>query len=855
MWTLLREISFRHLRHSPLRTALVIFGIALGVCMLSAMLATNASLTAAFEDMVDRVAGKADLTVAGTEAGIPNTLTAEIADVPGVEHAAAMLEVTTHVNRPGGGTLLVLGVDLLGDTFFLPFAQEGEHQVIQDPLAFVNDPTAVLVSNRFAKTHSLEVDDELPLVTAEGIKTFYVRGLLEDEGPAASYGGQVVVMFLDAAQVSFARGYSVDRIDVVLAKDADPAEVKERIEKVVAGRAQVEEPRGRTQRLVASLTTFRNALNLSALIALGVSTFLIYNTVSVSVAQRRREVGILRALGVTRRRMVRLFLLEALVMAALGVVLGLLLAQQLATFALASVSGMVARVFVSIQPDAPEITANVAISGAIAGFITTLVASFMPARATNRVDPAEALRATRASSGLVVHNWRRLGLVGAALALTAPLLALPGTEISGYLATLAVMSGFALMAPIAVQGLRALLVRAVERILGIPGRLALDNVERSLSRTAITVVALMLAIAMSMTVGAYARSFELSIAQWVDDGFPSDAMITAGSPTLDRNHVAFSPSVIKELEGMEGITALSPMRNVSASLGDKVISVQATDTRIHLQEAQRRGEGRRVLSGPNPIEPNALYEKPRVLISENLAHFTGYGPGDEVRLETPSGPKTLEVYAVVVDYSSDQGWLMLDRRWYAEYWRDEPIDAVEVYYEAGSDKEALSDQIRSRLSEVGTIFVTQHDELKEELQGIARSVFAYSKAPELITLIVAIMGVIGTMLASVIDRIREIGMLRAIGATRGQIASSLVAEASFLGLAAALCGVLTGVPQGILFMHVIGQSANGWHLPYDFPVQTALRVSGFVILAAAFAGYLPGRRAARMDVKEALSYE
>src|SRR5690349_9683740 len=151
MWTLLSEISFRHLRFSPLRTALVVIGIALGVCMLCAVLATNNSLIAAFEDMVDRVAGKADLTVAGSDSGIPSSLTGEIAEVEGVAHAAAMLEVTTRSADGIGGALLVLGVDFLGDTFFLPFAQQGEKGVVEDPLAFVNDPKAILISKKLAK--------------------------------------------------------------------------------------------------------------------------------------------------------------------------------------------------------------------------------------------------------------------------------------------------------------------------------------------------------------------------------------------------------------------------------------------------------------------------------------------------------------------------------------------------------------------------------------------------------------------------------------------------------------------------------------------------------------------------------
>jgi len=855
MWTLLREVSLRHLRHAPLRTALVVFGIALGVCMLSAMLATNETLGAAFEDMVERVAGKADLTVGGSEAGIPSSMTGEVADIDGVEHAAAMLEVVTRSAKPGGASLLVLGVDLLGDTFFLPFAQEGDHQVIQDPLAFVNEPNAILISTKLAETSGLKVGDPFPLITADGEKTFIVRGLLEAEGPAASYGGQVAVMFIDAAQISFARGYAVDRIDVVASPGTNVGDLKKRIEKVVAGRADVEEPQGRTRRLVASLVAFRNGLNLTGLIALAVGAFLIYNAVSVSVAQRRREVGILRALGVTRSSIVRLFCLEALVMAVIGIAIGLPLAQYLANFALASVTETVSRMFVAIQPKPPEISSDIAIAGAIAGLVSTLIASFLPARATNKVDPAEALRSTRSTASSQIPNVGMIAVGGVLLTLASPLFAIPGTENSGYASSLCVMVGCAMLAPISVKMLHAALVFPAEKLLGIPGRLALDNVERSLGRSTSIVIALMLSIAMSMTVGAYATSFENSIIQWVDDAFPADAVVTAGSPTLDTNHVAFAPALAEKVRKVPGVVATNALRNVSTIIGGRKVQITAMDSRVQLGQSEKRNTGRKITDGPEKLAPNALYERRSVLISANLSHFTKLGAGDAITVDTPSGPQAFQVYAVVVDYSSDQGWIAMDRRWYSEFWHDEPIDALEVYFAPGTNLDQGGEAVRKALGGSGTIFVTLHDTLRDELRGIAKSVFAYAQAPELITLIVAIMGVIGTMLAAVIDRIREIGMLRAIGATRWQVTGSMIIEAGFLGFAAAFCGIIAGVPQGLIFMRVIGMAANGWHLPYTFPFETALRVSSFVIVAAALAGFLPGRRAAGMDVKEALSYE
>jgi putative ABC transport system permease protein len=854
MWTLLREISFRHLRFSPLRTALVVFGIALGVCMLCAVLATNDSLVAAFEDMVDRVAGKADLTVAGGDTGISNTLTGEIADVEGVEHAAAMLEINTRSADGNGGALLVLGVDFLGDTFFLPFAQEGKGGVVDDPLAFVNDPTAILVSKKLAAERGLRVGSTLPLVTSSGVTNFRVKGLLDDKGPAASFGGQVVVMFIDAAQVSFSRGFAVDRIDISLVPGANAKEVKQRIEKLVAGRADVEEPQGRTRRLVGALWAFRNGLNMSGCISLGVGMFLIYNAVSISVAQRRKEVGTLRALGATRRAMVTLFCLEALLMAILGTALGLLLARSLARMVLDSVHSTVDRFLVPIHAKVPELSTGVVVAGITAGLVTTLAAAYFPARAASQVDPAEALRSSR-SSALSRHiPTKKLGLWGALVIGSAGVPAWYGGELNGYFAGLILMAGAPLMVPLVVKVLRRLLLSSVERLGGIPGRLALDNAERALGRSAMTVVALMLAVALSLSVGSYATSFESSMMQWVDNAIPADACITAGSPLLDRHHMPFASDALEKLKGMPGITAINPIRNFTLDHRGRRMVLQAADTLLLHRENVRKKKGRVVVEGL-PTTETSLVEAPRVIISENLSTSEKLHPGDSMTINTASGPRPFTVQAVVVDYSSDQGWMMIDSRWFHEYWHDELSDSIDLYFADGARMDDVIKGVRARLGNTHALYVSPHESVREEMRGAALSVFAYAKAPELISLIVAIMGVIGTMLAAVLDRIREIGMLRAIGATRRQVTLSLMWEAGFLGLSASFSGIAVGVPLGLVLIKVVGIATSGWALPYYFPYETALRVSSLVVVAAVLAGFFPGTRAAKLDVKEALAFE
>jgi putative ABC transport system permease protein len=282
--------------------------------------------------------------------------------------------------------------------------------------------------------------------------------------------------------------------------------------------------------------------------------------------------------------------------------------------------------------------------------------------------------------------------------------------------------------------------------------------------------------------------------------------------------------------------------------------MQASDTALIARESARKHKGRRVVEGPAHAEAG-LVEAPRVMISENLSKSSRLHPGDTLTLSTPSGPKPFTVYSVVIDYSSDQGWMMIDRKWFHEYWQDELSDAIELYFAEGVDEANVINVVRGRLGGMHDLYVSSYDRMREEMRGATLSVFAYAKAPELISLIVAIMGVIGTMLAAVIDRIREIGMLRAIGATRAQVTMSLMWEAAFLGFSASFAGIAFGVPLGLVLIKVVGVATSGWLLPYTFPFETALRVSALVVLAAMLAGFLPGKRAAKLDVKEALAFE
>ncbi|HEX4355285.1 MAG TPA: ABC transporter permease, partial [Polyangiales bacterium] len=677
MFALLREISLRHWMRSRLRSLLVVLGIALGVGLYVATEAATDSMFAAFNDFVARISGRADLSIEGSGLGVPGELVANVAEVPGVAHAASSIEVTAQAVDLHE-SLLVLGVDLLGDLHFLPFnVESGEKSAIDDPLSFVNDPTALLLSQRFAERHGLHEGSQLRLLTTDGPKQFHVRGVLEDRGAAASFGGQVAVMFLDAAQISFARGTFVDRIDVSVDKNVDIEAVRQRLSDTLGGDLTVERPAQLGTRLRALVEPLQAALWTSGFLALLVGAFLVYNAVSIAIAQRRREVGILRALGVTRVGTISLFIIEAMLLALPSVALGLLLGSTLARYSVAVTLDTLNRTYAPVSQIAPALRPTLIVKALIVGLSLALLSSFFPARRGASVDPAVVLRGS-ASIELSRPPVRAMLFGSILIASTLLLPIFGGGKLGGALKLTVIMISSSLATPIFVIGVRALFVRPVEAILGIPGRLGLDYVERTLGRSTVNVLALMVAVGMSVSVGGWLASFEQSITKWAEQVGTADLTVTQGSPVIDRRHVPLGPDATARVKQVPGVEAIQRFRTVDQQAKGVKLRLVATDTATYIEYSQRRGKGWEITDG-EPLARNDLVKRPSILLSENAARLLHVKAGDQLALATPKGSIDFQVRGVIVDYTSESGTGFIDLRYFAQYWSDNVVDGLFVY--------------------------------------------------------------------------------------------------------------------------------------------------------------------------------
>jgi len=488
MIRLLRYTAWRRLRSDRLRAVITLLGIALGVAVVLAIELANRATTRSVETMVETIAGRARLAVRGDEAGIPESLLARVVDHPGVAAALPVIEARLeHVES--GRPLVVLGVDLLADA-----GPRGYAMTLQKPLELVSRPDRVIVTGSFADAESLSVGSPLTLVTPLGPRVVRVGGILSGGDMADAVGGRLILMDIRAAQFLLARPGQLDRIDIVprgewrgrtITDSGVLAALAGDISLRLPPGLRVEPPAARAAEAVELLASFQVNLRMVSLVALFVGLFLVYNTMSIAVVQRRRETGILRALGVTKGRLTFLITLEGFAWGVAGSALGLVLGVILARGALLAVSSTLGRAYLPVSATEVPLSWPPMVAAALLGIGVSTVAAWLPGREGAAQPPAITIRSLPFQDG----GRRRLG---ALVALAAVLLAgagilsrlgpVNGVAWFGYLAGFGIVFGVAALSPVVCL----LFSRAVRPLyaarFGVTGALAADNLGRSHGR-------------------------------------------------------------------------------------------------------------------------------------------------------------------------------------------------------------------------------------------------------------------------------------------------------------------------------------------------------------------------------------
>jgi|SRR5579871_533107 len=804
---LLRTLILRPLRRDLLRTMLTILAVALGVAVVVAIDLASDAATGSFGSSMETLAGKTDLEIIAN-GGIDETWFGRLTALPFDAHFSPVIE--EQVDLPSAGLVTLYGLDLVG-------APEN----------------AAVISRALARRAGIALHSQVWLPAGR-----FQINRITDSGPV-----EFLAIDIAAAQKAFHRFGKLDRIDVTVARDENFAQVESAIRKLLPPGYLIEKPGLRNEENQRMLRAFRWNLRVLSYISLVVGAFLIYNTISVSVVRRRAEIGILRALGASRAVLFALFLGEGLLLGIVGAGIGVGLGRLLAGSTVGLIAGTVNALYTTSRPAPVELTAAEAWIGILAGALTALLSAFAPAREAIAVQPTEAM-----SRGAHEHRarlrWRRdlaaaavLGVIAAASSQAAPL---DGKPVGGYAAALLAVAAAALAAPAIVLAVNRLMRFALQR--RAESLLAGRSLAASLSRTSIVVAALATAIAMMASVGIMVGSFRETVTLWLDTQIRADLYISPAGRTAAGEYPPLPPQLPAILAATPGIVALDLFHAMELHYqGDR-----ATLGAGNLDVVRRYGRLRFLPGEDRDAILRSLPSQDRAIVSEPFANRHNVRVGDRLTLPLGMRDVTVTVAGIYYEYSSSQGFVLLDRSTLLKYLPGQPATNAAVYLKPGADGNAARQSIERRAAGLG-ISVAPNQELRHTAIEVFDRTFAITWALEAVAIVVAMLGAANSLLALVLDRRRELGLLRYLGASTAQLRRMILTEAGFLGILAALVGLVLGFALSLLLIFVVNKQSFGWTIQFHPPVTLLAGALLLVWCVTVCAGLYPARVAARLN--------
>ena len=850
------NVGRRYLLRHPWQTALMIVGIMLGVGVMVAIDLANSAASRAFDLSAQSIAGKATHQVVGGPAGLDERVYATLR-VSGLPYPAAPV-VADYVSSPqlGDRPLQLLGVDPFAEAPFRSYlVAEGAGSVsnpvdVGQLVAFLTRPGALLISDRLAQEYGLQVGDRVALDASGRTSEGFVAGLLRPADRLAQRAlDGVILADIATAQEALGQTGRLSHIDLILPED-DGAALRTVLDLLPADARAL--PVAARSGAVAQMTAaFRTNLTALSLLALVVGTFLIYNSMTFSVVQRRPLFGALRSLGVTRGEVARLVLGEAALIGLIGSALGLGLGVLLGQGAVRLVTQTINDLYFVVTVRGVVIPPESLIKGAVAGITATIAAAAAPAWEAASAPPRLAL--TR--SALEDRARRLLPLITlagfGAIALGVAALLLPTRSlVVSFGGLFGLTVGFALLAPAATLLVSRLALPPANALFGAPGRMAPRSVTGALSRTAVAIAALMVAVSVTVGVGLMVGSFRTTVVGWLSQTLWGDVYVSAPSITATRSPEPLDPRVEEVVAGWPGAARWDVLRSTDVSSPAGTIAITAvsdedfTAPRIFVSMDGTREDVRRAV------------ENGAVLASEPLANRLALPARNAtVTLYTAAGPRVFPVAGIYRDYSNSQGTVMMGLDLYRQHWDDDTITAALLVLKPGESVDDTVRALRTRLAGIQGVVVRPNAALRADALAVFDRAFAITGALQLLAAIVAFIGVLAALLSLQLERAREMGLMRALGLTVAQLRGLVFLETGLMGAVAGLLAMPTGLALAIVLIFIINRRSFGWTMQLFPDPVVFIQALALAVIAALLAGIYPAIRMGRMAAAEALRGE
>jgi putative ABC transport system permease protein len=851
------SLAFRQVRARRLRALLTATGIVLGVGMIVGVLVLAATIQRTFTDLFDSVYGKTDVVVSGTDqTAIPGSTLRQVRRTRDVEDAEGRLtSVFTLVDRFGRaesdpGSQVNVG----GEAPDADNLTDAETVAGRRP----RGGPEIMLQQSWADAQDLEVGDRVRFATPSGLAGLRVVGLFQF-ATGLDFGGEgFATVALGEARELMEKPRRLDEVNVVVDGGENTIdEVRGRLKAQLGKGVRVLTPSAKSNEVEAQLQGFNAVLYFFAAMALFVGGFLIFNSFNMTVFQRTREIGMLRTLGATRGMITRSVLTEAALLGIIGVVLGVGLGVVLA-LGLA----WLMREALDFPVGDLRFTWLAPVAAVATGLGTALLGALTPARRAGRTSPIRAVlgteglrarpRAPRAVVGIVLIV---LGLAGAfwlgAAEETTTLVAA-----AGMVGTIAIFFGIAMIAPFAVVPMVSFLSWPVRRIAPVEGRIAADSARSDPSRTAATATGLMIGLALVVAVNSLGASFLSSISDEFDRSFARDLTVQPtgfapgeGPQQTIANRLRDRLARIPEAE----VVARERILFVPGLPGPRG-KTKSDGLLLAFQPRQYEQVDTTDIEGASREDAFARLERGWVTIGNGHADEQGLEVGDRIELDGPSGSERTRVAGIVetvVFGGQTVGMSLKTLRDVYGVTGDSELALKAKSEDARPVLERKVERIVER--DYPNLSVLSNQELKSDVEDQVNQQFGIFYAIVGVAIFASLFGIVNTLSMSVIERTREIGVLRALGSTRWQVRRQIGNESLVIGLIGALLGIAVGAVLGWALLEGLSSGIPG--VEYRPPVTTMVWVAVAGLVLGLIASIVPARRAARLDVIRALSYE
>lgn len=837
----LYRASFAYLWRHPWQLALTLLGICIGVAVMVAVDLANDSSRKAFLLSMRTINGQATHQIVGGPAGLDEDLYTTLRIDLKVRNIAPVIDGYIEYD---GTVLHLLGVDLLAEQNFRAYKLNLDQQNRSDSLRdtfrrVLTEPGALLLSNQKASQLGLQVGNKFPITAAGKSFDATLVGLFSDRSQALN---DLAIADIAVAQEWLALNGILSRIDVIIPKD-DEGRLAAKILAVLPTDAQLLDASGRTRSVSELSNAFFTNLTAMSLLALLVGVFLIYNSVSFAVLQRRGLIGVLRALGLTRDETFKLIMLEAATLGFVGAILGVALGIWLGDGLLALVSRSINDLYFRISVTDVLVSPWSVAKGLLAGLGATLLAAAVPAIEAASYRPQLAI-----ARSVLEHRTRRLLPLLAASGITAVALAVVLLKISGsslvagLAALFLLILGVAVCIPLFVKLLARWLTPIAAYFGGTPARLAVSGISASLSRTGVAIVALAVAVSATVGVTVMIDSFRGAVSEWLGNSLQSDIYVAVPSGSLD-------PDLIQDLVNVPGVADYSARRWAWLE------SPQGRTRIIATKIAAGRHAGTTILDADEKKAWQQFTMENAVFVSEPFAYKNRLGSGDSLDLLTQSGHKPFHIAATYQSYDAGSGSILMSRDTYIKHWHDNRIDALGIYLEPGADIDHVIRKLEHTSSDRQAILVRSNRALADASLQIFDRTFVITNVLRWLAVGVAVIGILGAMLALQLERSRELAVLRALGMTPAQLGGMVTLQTGLIGLLSGIAAIPLGLIMARILIDVINRRSFGWSMDIQTSPDVLLVALALSVGTALVAGIYPAYRAARAQPALAMREE